>query len=62
MLPLDMPTRLYAVRLWYGESPTDEYECFDQLTQARERIREVGGSYCLGRQPRDLPVIVEVWV
>lgn len=62
MLPSDMPTRLYTVRLWYGDNPTSEHECFDQLAQARDRIREVGGSYCIGRQPRDPPTVVEAWV
>lgn len=32
------------------------------LAEARTRIRDLGGSVNLGREPGDPPVIVEVWI
>ena len=64
LLPPDQPMSLglYVVRLWYGGKATPEYEPFHHLDQARERIQEVGGSYCLDRAPGDPAVVVETWI
>ncbi len=60
--PTDMPEANYVVRLWYGESATAEYECFDDLRMARLKIYSLGGGACLPRDPLDPPTVVEVWL
>lgn len=55
---------VYVARRWLvmpvPGGPTDEVLTAETLEGLRERLP--GGLICIGRQGRDLPEIVEVWV
>jgi hypothetical protein len=61
--PSDYPTVPYVVRANNITTRTDGgvVGLASSLTEARQRIADLGGTYNLGRDPADPPVIVETW-
>jgi hypothetical protein len=59
--PADHPG-CFVVRVWYGAIRGPEIGCAPTENLARQIVLGQGASYCLGRDKKDDPVIVEAWV
>jgi hypothetical protein len=63
--PADLPAVPFVVRervMTGGGTDEGVVGQASTLAEARTRIRDLGGSVNLGREPGDPPVIVEVWI
>lgn len=54
---------VYVARLFESAvpAPLNTFVTSDNIDEIREMIRAAGFSFCVPRDPRDHPVIVEIW-